>query len=285
MSPQNSLYTTISLLADRLCLGSHWVYDQAQLAEAFPEGVRQFSNPLSKYHPNRIAGQMTHYGDQTQFLSKCIVDHSQYSLEAWKAHWSSFMKGYDGYIDGASKTTLGNQMESPSDSDDLAGAARIGPILDLGLSLQETIRHARSQTEMTHGDPVVADVAEFICRAVDALQSGASFTIAFEKAATEGAYQELPVSDYLLKVNGALGEDYLSVSRDMGLTCSVEDAFPLLVYFALSHEKEKLDLLDSLSRNALAGGDTSARGILLAILVVASSPESLEADELKRLLV
>ena len=62
-----------SLVADALCLGPHWVYNQSKLARTYPEGVHHYDDPQSTYHPNRSAGQFTHYGDQTLALLRSLA--------------------------------------------------------------------------------------------------------------------------------------------------------------------------------------------------------------------
>ena len=64
------IFYRAALVADALSLGPHWVYDQEKLASAYPEGVKVFTDPLSAYHPNRKAGEFTHFGDQAVLLEK-----------------------------------------------------------------------------------------------------------------------------------------------------------------------------------------------------------------------
>ena len=61
-------------------------------------------------------------------------------------------------------------------------------------------------------------------------------------------------------------EDAVGTAKKMGLTCHTPEAFPLTLFFALRSGK---GMLDTLSDNALAGGDNSARGMLLVLLFAA----------------
>lgn len=259
-------YTRAALAADAVSLGPHWVYNQSKLARIYPEGVRGYTDPASHFHPNRKAGQFTHYGDQAAMLAEWVNAEGGFDLEGWRAHWVRAMRSYDGYLDGASKQTLKNDGAKPSDSDDLAGAARIGPLLDLDLPLEDTIRVAREQTALTHGAPVVADAAEFFVRAAFALRDGLDMPDALGRAATEGAYNELDARADLEKALEAEPENFLETSNIFGLTCHTREAFPLALYFAL---RPGAGFVDALSDNGLAGGDTSARAMLFALLFVA----------------
>ena len=92
-----------AFLADSLCLGSHWIYDQAKIASLYPEGVQDFEKPHSSYHPNRSRGEFTHFGDQMLIVAKAMAASSSWSLPVFRLLWQKEMANYDGYVDGASK--------------------------------------------------------------------------------------------------------------------------------------------------------------------------------------
>lgn len=260
-----SIYLQAATVADALSLGPHWVYNQDKTARLYPEGVFRFSDPVSSYHPNRKAGQLTHYGDQMQLLHESLQRRKGFDSAGWRQDWVQGMTGYDGYLDGASQATLTSEGLESSDSEDLAGASRLAPILDLELGDEEKIAAARSQTELTHGNSVVSDAAEFFVRAALAAEKGSTFTEAFEKARDEGDYAKLAVAEHLRNVL-AKGDEVQKVSNELGLACSTESAFPLALYLLL---RPGATFESALSQNALLGGDTSARALLMALLFVA----------------
>ncbi|MBK1833378.1 alpha/beta fold hydrolase [Roseibacillus ishigakijimensis] len=283
MIPFSSNIFRSAFLADALSLGSHWIYNQGKVARLYPEGVRDFDDPRSNYHPNRKKGQFTHYGDQMVMVAQAVVATPQWSLPVFHALWQAGMSDYDGYVDGATKGTLENMAagaEKPaSDSNDLAGASRFVPALFAGKgSLEDRIQAAREQTALTHGDGSVVDSAEFFVRAVTALQEGADLPAALEKAAASD-YADLPAREWLQKARGALSsEDPSQVAADFGLTCHIPEAFPATLYFALRWHQQGADpsaegFLASLSENILAGGDNSARAIPQALLLTAAGCE------------
>jgi len=256
-------YTQSSLVADALSLGPLWIYNQGKIARLYPDGLTRFTDPASSYFPNRKAGQLSHYGDQIQLLADSIQKRSGFSVDGWREDWLAGMKGFDNYIDGATKDTLASNAQQASSSNDLAGASRIGPIMDLGLSVEESIIAARQQTALTHGDLGVQDAAEFFTRAVFAIKEGLTLDAAFQSATEQGNYQELDVVVHLAAAHAAQDQSYLEVSSKMGLTCHLPEAFPLTLYFAL---RDNATFERTLSSNGLAGGDTSARAILLGLL-------------------
>ncbi len=113
---------------------------------------------------------------------------------------------------------------------------------------------------------LVADAAEFFVRAVFAVRDGSGFRDAFARAVEEGRYDALDPGAALEAADAADPEDAVGTAKKMGLTCHTPEAFPLTLFFALRPGK---GMLDTLSDNALAGGDNSARGMLLALLFAA----------------
>lgn len=275
----SSLFRAI-FLADALCLGSHWIYNQGKIARLYPDGVQEFDDPRSNYHPNRKKGQFTHYGDQMLLLARSMAASSAWSLPVFRALWQSEMSDFDGYCDDATKTTLENlasgNQDPASDSNDLAGASRFAPLLLLSeANLEQKITAAREQTALTHGDGAVIDSAEFFTRAVDALQTGRNLPEALEQAA-QADYQNLSARAALDAAKEALNEDdFLKVASEFGLTCHLPEAFPATLFFALRWHQQGASLsenafLTTLSENALAGGDNSARAIPLAALLASA---------------
>lgn len=268
-----SSYTKAALVADSLSLATHWVYNQSKLQREFPDGVISLYGPASQYHPNKKAGDLTHYGDQMVWLTELLEDQP-YSLPAWRSLWLQKMKDYDGYVDGASKETIGNGGNGRSTANDLAGASRIAPLLDANLTSIEMIEAAKSQTEFSHGDPAIGETAEFFVRAVEQVQKGEDFLTALQSASEQGAYRNLPVAEYLESAIKGDKENYLAESASMGLTCHNPEALPLTMYFLIHHGA---DFADCISKNAMAGGDTSARAMLIALLFVARDGDVGEA--------
>ena len=255
-----------ALVADALSLGAHWVYDQEEIVEAFPKGVRKFSDPMTDYHESKKAGDQTHYGDQAVVLWESIEDDGGFSLDAWRKDWIAAMEGYDGYVDGASKETLKTEAKVASQSSDLGGAARIAPILDLEMEVEDAVLAAREQTSLTHGDSAVADAAEFFTRAAYAVKAGAVFEDALEAALQEGRYSKLDVEDHLETARSMRDGNFPAVAEEIGQACGVEQAFPLSLYFLLRPET---DFEKTMSDNIMAGGDSAARGMLISLLFAA----------------
>jgi len=260
-------YLKAALVADALNLGPHWVYNQSKIARLYPNGVKAFTDPASSYHKGKTAGQLTHTGDQIYFLQQAIDgNNGVYDADVWRDFWLAKMTDYSGYLDNATKVTLSNKGLVPSDSDEISGVGRIAAILDLELGLDESIEAARSQTSLSHGSEEVVELADFMIRTIFHVRNGVSFSQAFQKAADDGAYLALDPQKHLSAAKRATSDNHLQSASDFGLTCHFPEAFPLTLYYAVHFDSS---FEECLSLNALAGGDNTARGILLALLFVA----------------
>ncbi len=261
-----------SFAADSLSLGPHWIYNQSKVARLYPAQTIEFDDPRSEYHPHRSAGEFTHYGDQALTLLRSLTLRRGWSPSDWSEDWRAMWKDYDGYLDSATKDTLANHAAGraqASESNDLAGASRLAPLL-VALAeapLEEKIAAARAQTALTHGDPFVIDAAEYFLRAAELILTGAGVEEALAAAAT-ASYQHLPAAEWLaIAREAAAMDDHLASTAKLGLTCHLPEAFPATLHYALRFPD---DLTAALSANALAAGDNSARGMPLGMLLGAA---------------
>lgn len=258
-----------SFFGDALALGPHWVYDPAKIAAWYPGGIRSYDAPRSSYHPGKVAGDFTHYGDQTLVLLESLAG-ADGSLINWPADWRRWAEQVhderSSYFDGATRGTLENLVAGaaePSDSSDLGGAARIAPLLAFVRDVNRLVPLARAQTTLTHGDPQVIDAAEFFARAALSVAGGAGFEEAFDEAASH-PYDALPAIDWVTLGRDAAAGDLAAEAGALGLGCGIGGAFPITLAVAFRHEA---DPVAALSANAMLGGDSAARGLLLGLLM------------------
>ncbi|MDQ8185759.1 ADP-ribosylglycohydrolase family protein [Pelagicoccus sp. SDUM812002] len=255
---------------DSYCLGPHWVYDTDKLEEIYPEGIDRLDDPRSEYHPGKGKGDLTHYGDQTLILLESLADSGEPDTGKWMQDWLSFWQNDpQSYLDGATRNVLeawaSEQRFIPSHSHDLAGASRIAPLLSLLAEepVDRVVQAARDYTASTHGDSLVVDAAEFFTRASFYQREGHKLKSAFSLAAVETseAIEALFRQGLWEPEEGAL-----DMAFRFGQNCDVSNALPLTVWLALKYQDDPVKMLE---QNALVGGDSAARGMLLAILIAA----------------
>lgn len=260
-----------SLIGDRIALGPHWIYDHAEMDRQFPDGLKGPESPRSSYHAGKKAGDQTHYGDQTKWLADVLRGKSSWSDESWRDAWLGAWKSSTAYQDKATRQTIARYESGdpgPSESDDLGGAARLAAVfqLDPGGSRPEiVIAAARAQAALTHGALVVAGAAEFLTKLVYLLREGHGLESALQKA-------NAPVPGYhpgadLLAVRGvSMAVSPRLAGARFGLHCGIAAALPFTLWLAWRFESAPAEALVA---NALAGGDSAARGLVLGLLLAA----------------
>lgn len=279
MSEKAKAMVLAAFVGDALALGAHWEYDVAALRQRFGPVTGYVAPDPDGYHGGKKAGEFTQYGDQTRILLRSLADKGGFDLDDFAAKWLARMRGYDGYIDGATRMTLKifdfgeGPGESGSNSTDLAGAARIAPLVcALRHDLPALVAAARAQTKMTHNHAQVIEAAEFFARAARAVLDGRYLRDALAQAA-EAGYASAPIERWLAAGSESAREDTVTAIARFGQSCHIAEAFPAVIHLVVRHGR---DLAECLRQNVLAGGDSAARGLLAGMLLGASlGPEAI----------
>jgi len=204
--------------------------------------VRHFVKPFISYHSTKNRGEFTHYGDQMLVLLKSVSPASDFDINHFAESWKEFFKDYTGYIDQATKATLENFSEGkgPGDagstSSDLSGASRIAPLIyryreDLG----KMVRYSRAHTPS-----------------------------AALKEVLEENFKREPFTERVTDGMDSADMDTRKAISDFGQMCEVEAAFPSTVHLIAKYEN---DLKTALVENAMAGGDSAARGMITGLIL------------------
>jgi len=259
-----------SFVADALSLGVHWVYDRAQIKDKYGR-LEEMTDPvIAPYHKGKSKGEFTHYGDQMLVLLDSLVHAFPFDVYDFGERWQVLFAEYSGYMDHATKETLANmgagkEMDAAgSASSDLSGAARIAPLL-LGLGGDESalIYAARQQTAMTHNHPMVVETAEWAARTLGLILRGDSPTLAMSRA-LEAMPGATGLARMVEKGLGSADRDTAVAIGGFGQMCDIEAALPGVVHLTARYEQ---DLETALVENIMAGGDSSARGMLVAAFI------------------
>ena len=265
-----------SFIGDALALGPHWEYDTEALARRFAPITGYIAPAPDGYHGGKKAGDLTHYGDQTLVLLHSLAKKGGFDLDDFAAKWRARMAGYDGYVDGATRMTLKifdfgeGPSNSGSNSNDLAGASRVAPLVfALRGDLSALVEAARAQTKMTHNHAQVIEAAEFSARVAWAVLAGRSLDDALDTAA-EAGYASAPIGRWLTLGRKSAGEDTVAAIGRFGRTCHIDEAMPGVIHLLARHGN---DLPACLTQNVLAGGDSAARGMLAGMVLGAALGE------------
>lgn len=269
MTEKTDALLLASFAADALALGGHWVYNTHAIDRKYGR-MERYHNPLTSYHTGKKAGDFTHYGDQTLVLMDSVAAAGRFDVMDFSQRWQQFFKGYGGYFDKATKTTLKNiesglgPEQCGSSSDDLAGASRIAPLVyAYQQKPDQLIAAARSQTAMTHNNKAVIDAAEFFARSAVHVLDGKRPTEAIHAVVTDMG------NPATLKDGVSQGLDSSAIETrqaiaDFGQMCELEAALPGTIHLITKYED---DLQTALVENVMAGGDSSARGMLVGLVL------------------
>lgn len=259
-----------SFVADALALGVHWVYDIAAIKNKYGRLEQMVAPELAPYHKTKTKGQFTHYGDQALVLLESVVEQSGFDPGHFSKAWQTLFSDYTGYVDGATKETLKNLASDPdmhpsgSMSSDLGGAARIASLaLFYGDDPDAFISAAKTQTAVTHNQPSVIEAARFFSFASTLIFNGEKPSIALEKTLEKilGAPQ---LKQMITAGLESCNEETAKAIARFGQMCSVQGALPSTIHLIAKYEQ---DLKQALVENIMAGGDSSARGLLTGFIL------------------
>jgi ADP-ribosylglycohydrolase len=272
----------MSFIADALCLGVHWIYNTNVIDKKWGRVEGYIKPERPTYHPTKDLGEFTHYGDQALVLLESVAARGGFDFGDFAQHWQRFFDTYDGYFDGATKATLENltagkpAAESGSESDDLAGAGRISPLVYAYRNdPQQLIASARAQTEFTHNDEQVIDAAEYFARVTLQVLDGESPTDALEHVMEEH-FNYQPYSGWIQQGLQSKTEDTRAAIKEFGQMCEAYAAFPGVIHLIAKYET---DLESALIENAMAGGDSAGRGQLVGAVLGAHPPAGTVPDK------
>ncbi len=265
-----------SFAADSLALGAHWIYDTGRIAGDYGR-VETYLKPIeSSYHSTKDLGEFTHYGDQEFVLLESVAARGGFDLNDFSERWQHLFRDYKGYLDGATKGTLRNfskgtgPRDSGSPSNDLAGASRIAPLVFCYRDdLDGLAQAAQEQTGMTHGDALTVESAEFFARVAWKTLRGISPSMAIAET-TEERFANSVVAEWVEEGLKSRNMESVSAISGFGQSCHTPDAFPGVIHLIVKYETE---LKEALVQAVMAGGDSAARGMLVATVLGAYQGE------------
>lgn len=261
-----------AFVADALSLGVHWVYNTGVIDKKFGR-VEQYYNPLTSYHKGKQAGDFTHYGDQMLVLLESVSGQGGFDPARFAELWRDFFPSYGGYFDKATKATLENLdasnglLGSGSASDDLAGASRMAALVSVhGDDLDKFVQSARAQAAITHNNDRVRQSAEFFARTFFAVFGKQSPEAAME-ATLKAHFSASPIAPLVTMGLESRDRSTRETIAEFGQMCSVDAGLPGAVHLIARYAD---DFKAAMVENVMAGGDSSARGMMAGMVLGAA---------------
>jgi ADP-ribosylglycohydrolase len=268
-----------SFAADALALGAHWIYDTELIDQKIGRPDTYTDPTPPTFHGTKKAGDFTHYGDQTLLLLESIAAASGFDPVHFAASWQTFFDGYGGYFDGATKSTL-KHLENGADiekagsaSNDLAGAARIAPLVYYYRHDAEKLLYSsRAQTAFTHNHTLIIDAAAAFSRIALASLAGTPPRQAVSTALAHPDTGEV-LSGWMSKGLESVDMNTREAIGRFGQMCEIDAALPATVHLIAKYEDS---LQEALIENVRAGGDSAGRGLLVGMILGAHlGPEAI----------
>jgi ADP-ribosylglycohydrolase len=116
---------------------------------------------------------------------------------------------------------------------------------------------------MTHNNPLVLQSAEFLVRTALEILDGEAPVAAMKKVA-DGRFKGGFVAGAVHEALESLSLSAKEAILDLGQSCNSKGALPAVVFLVARYES---DLKEALVQNAMAGGDSAARGMAVGMLL------------------
>ena len=261
-----------AVVADAAACGLHWIYDVEEVARRGGDAP-EFAHPkANRYHGRRKPGELTHYGDHVLVVLESMAERGGFDPDDYRERYVARFgaKGYDGYLDHATKDLL--KLGTGSD-DDHAGClaklpalvARYGDDPELAARIEVAVR-------VTHDNGEAVAYSLAAAKAIRIAILGGSPAQAVAAVAEGGGGPASRVQAVL----GA-GADHTAFAAEIGQSCPVPNAVPAALHAAL----HATDLKSCVRQENVAGGDTSGRLLLSA--AIRGATDGVPEDWLARL--
>ena len=268
-----TIYNSIlaSFVADTYSLGAHWIYDEDTLKNLDIDWTI-LNSPNVEWHNGKNRGDFTHYGDQSLFLLEYIQENKSFDKIRYYNFWSNKMSDYKGYIDGATKNALENINSS---SNDLSICGRISPLLLTTDSKEEFIDNVKKLTEITHNTPLAIEVSSFFANLLWDTKNNQNLRENIQTLKKD--YPNL--SKWIDTAISTKDNDSIKTLQDFGVSCNIDGGFLGVIH--LLHTD--FDFKTIMIKNAKAGGDSSARAMIVAMLLGMDKDFKLPKDWLNQM--
>lgn len=257
-----------TLASDSYCLGSHWVYTVDELKNLEIDW-EVLNAPSVAWHEGKKKGDFTHYGDQIHILNEFLKSESHFDVKTYMRHWRNKMQTFKGYMDGSIKDTIvniDNNLTVPcgSNSGDMSILGRIVPLLKVSHSNEEFIENTKLLAQATHNNDDVLEAMHFFSALLLEVLEGN--TIKESIINLKEAYSST-IQNFIDQGINSKDKDTFTAISTFGSACSTEFSFPSTIHILFKYDNYK----EALIQNAKAGGDSSARAMIIAYLMTAQN--------------
>lgn len=265
-------------VGDAACLGSHWIYDLAELARRFPGGLQGFEAPAAgHYHAGKMPGEFTHYGDGALVMLRSVAELGRFDPADFGRRFVELFGGaYGGYLDHATRETLVHyrafraaQPDAPyafqdgADDDQPATATRLVPVVIAHLAdgaLNEAVTAATRVCQNNGRAVAYMKCHALILRRLFQGEKLEGAVLAAGRAMEHDPAYGAELRDKIETACDSLPLEVGEVTRRFGQSCPLASSFPAAIHCAIRHDG---DFAAAILATAAAGGDSAGRAALI----------------------
>jgi len=256
-----------TLAVDAYTLGAHWIYSPEDISKADLDWTG-LNKPLAQWHGDKQKGDFTHYGDQVVCLYEYIKDNNEYDATKYMSTWKTFMETYTGYKDGATNDTISNldnnqSVPCGSNSHDMSIIGRIAPLLLVSPDEKTFLNNVKLFASSTHNNEEVIEAADFFAKVLWSVNAGSSIKDAITSA-NQGYSSRL---QGYVKAGLESKQETIEAINEFGSACATDGGFQGTIYLLNNYEN---DFENAMVQNVKAGGDSSARAMIVTMIMTAS---------------
>ena len=258
-------------IADALSFGAHWVYSTDKLKEEYSGIIDEYRAPMAKFHQGKKAGDLSHYGEQAFALLESLSKNKEFELKQFRDEWMQYLENNEMYMDHSMKDSLAKFKDSDTligaDNLEFGGIARSLPVfIENEIAKDDFL----DLVHLTHNGKIVDQTAKFVFNVMQEVLAGKDY----KKAIRNNKDLNKFIEDSFEKIGSK--DKIVENADDRGQGCSIEQGLPIVLDVVWNAD----NLLEALTLNIMAGGDTSARAMVIAAFMAAdegldSIPEKL----------
>ena len=267
-------------VGDAAALGTHWIYDLAELQQLCPDSVHGFETPKEgHYHFGKQPGDQTHYGDGALVLLESLAREGKFDERAFGRRFVEiFQPGtYSGYIDKATKGTVENflafaksrstddfDFQHGADDDQLAAASRLAALTVRYNNDPELLKVVERTTRVCQNNNQTVAYMKFNALLLSELFDGHDVKTSLHRAEEQIVVVEPQLSQEILRKTGEALEQtrnaVIETTLRFGQACPLPKSFPSSIHVLLKHPDDfESAILGTLS----AGGDNAGRASMV----------------------
>jgi ADP-ribosylglycohydrolase len=265
---------------DAAALGTHWIYDLAELQQLYPGGVHGFEAPKEgHYHFGKQPGDQTHYGDGALVLLESLAKQGKFDERAFGRRFVEIFRPgtYSGYIDKATKGTIENFQEfvksnsaddfdfqHGADDDQLAAASRLAALTVRYSNDSQLLTMVERTTRVCQNNYQTVAYMKFNALLLSELLDGRDVHPALHRAEEQIAVVEPQLSQEITRQTREALEQtrnaVIEATLSFGQACPLPKSFPSSIHVLLKHPN---DFESAIVATLRAGGDSAGRASMV----------------------